>query len=43
MKPLTALPEVNHFLQRLFSTLLPTITPSGKKIYEVVDTARLLG
>ncbi len=43
MKPLTALPEVNHFLQRLFSTLLPTITPSGKKIYEIVDTARLLG
>ncbi len=37
MKPLSALPEVNHFLQRLFNTLLPSITPTGKKVYEIID------
>lgn len=43
MKPLSDLVEVNHFLQRLFGTLLPTITPSGKKVYEIVEMERVLG
>lgn len=37
MKPLTALPEVNNFLQQLFSCLMPSITPSGAKVFEVVE------
>ena len=40
MKPLTNLQEVNYFLQQLFSCLLPSITPSGKKIFEVVDVEK---
>ncbi len=34
MKPLSSLDEVNNFLRMLFSCILPTITPSGKKIFE---------
>lgn len=40
MKPLTNLQEVNHFLQQLFACLLPSITPSGKKVFEVVDVEK---
>lgn len=35
LKPIVTLQEVNSFLQQLFSCLMPTISPSGKKIYEM--------
>ena len=35
LKPIITLQEVNSFLQQLFSCLMPTISPSGKKIYEM--------
>ena len=35
MKPLTSLLEVNNFLQQLFSCILPTMSPTGKKVYEI--------
>ena len=41
MKPLSNLQEVNHFLQQLFACLLPSITPSGKKIFEVMDVEKM--
>ncbi len=41
MKPLSNLQEVNHFLQQLFACLLPSITPSGKKIFEVLDVEKM--
>lgn len=41
MKPLTNLQEVNHFLQQLFACLLPSITPSGKKVFEVMDVEKM--
>ncbi|MBP5557402.1 MAG: DNA mismatch repair endonuclease MutL [Bacteroidales bacterium] len=41
MKPLSNLQEVNHFLQQLFACLLPSITPSGKKVFEVVDVEKM--
>ena len=41
MKPLSNLQEVNHFLQQLFACLLPSITPSGKKIFEVMDVEKI--
>lgn len=41
MKPLSNLQEVNHFLQQLFACLLPSITPSGKKIFEVMEVEKM--
>lgn len=41
MKPLSNLQEVNHFLQQLFACLLPSITPSGKKVFEVIDVEKM--
>lgn len=41
MKPLSNLQEINHFLQQLFACLLPSITPSGKKIFEVMDVEKM--
>jgi DNA mismatch repair enzyme (predicted ATPase) len=41
VKPLTTLQEVNSLLQQLFSTLVPTLSPSGKKIYEIVGEGTL--
>ena len=41
MKPLSSLEEVNHFLQRLFACLFPTLTPSNKKIYEYLSEESL--
>lgn len=41
MKPLSNLQEVNHFLQQLFACLLPSITPSGKKIFEVMEVEEM--
>lgn len=41
MKPLSNLQEVNHFLQQLFACLLSSITPSGKKIFEVMDVEKM--
>lgn len=35
LKPIVTLQEVNSFLQQLFGCLMPTISPSGKKIYEM--------
>lgn len=37
MKPLNSLTEVTAFLQQLFATILPTLSPSGQKIYEIVS------
>ncbi len=36
LKPIITKEEANSFLQQLFSCLMPTISPSGKKIYEVI-------
>ena len=36
IKPITTLEEANTLLQRLFGCLVPTLSPSGKKIYEEV-------
>lgn len=36
IKPLNNVLEVNAFLQQLFATILPSITPSGEKIYEIM-------
>ena len=41
MKPLGSLEEVNHFLQKLFACLFPTLTPSNKKIYEYLSEESL--
>lgn len=41
MKPLACIEEVNHFLQDLFSCMMPTITPSGKKVFEVMEEPSL--
>lgn len=41
MKPLSSLEEVNNFLRMLFACILPTITPSGKKIFEKRDQVSL--
>ena len=41
MKPLSNLQEVNYFLQQLFACLLPSITPSGKKIFEVIEVEKM--
>lgn len=36
VKPIVTMEEANSLLQQLFSCLMPTISPSGKKIYETV-------
>ena len=36
IKPITTMEEANSLLQQLFRCLMPTISPSGKKIYEVI-------
>lgn len=41
IKPLTTMEEANSLLQQLFSCLMPTISPSGKKVYEVIGEERL--
>ena len=41
LKPITTMEEANNLLQQLFSCLMPTISPSGKKVYEVIGEERL--
>ena len=41
IKPITTMEEANSLLQQLFSCLMPTISPSGKKIYEVIGEEQL--
>ena len=36
VKPIVTMEEANSLLQQLFNCLMPTISPSGKKIYETV-------
>src|SRR5574344_756907 len=36
LKPLNSTPEVDNFLQQLFASMLPAISPSGQKIYEIL-------
>ena len=41
MRPLNSLVEVNFFVQSLYNCLMPNITPSGKKIIEIITPEQL--
>ena len=36
IKPITTMEEANSLLQQLFTCLVPTLSPSGKKVYEAI-------
>jgi DNA mismatch repair protein MutL len=41
LKPITTMEEADSLLQQLFSCLMPTISPSGKKVFEIIDEETL--
>ena len=41
LKPITTMEEANNLLQQLFSCLMPTISPSGKKVFEMINEETL--
>lgn len=41
IKPITTLEETNSLLQQLSACLVPTLSPSGKKVFEVIGEGNL--
>jgi len=41
VKPIATLQEVNSLLQQLFGCLVPTLSPSGRKIFETIGESSL--
>ena len=41
MKPLNSVEEVENFLNLLFRSIVPSVTPSGEKVYEVLNSNTL--
>ena len=41
IKPITTLEETNSLLQQLSACLVPTLSPSGKKVFEVIGEVNL--
>lgn len=41
MKPMNSVEEVENFLNILFHSMMPSVTPSGEKVYEVLNSSTL--